>query len=245
MSPYRDELGRAEPVAGAQQVVDLLEAYADARLSPRGAVLARMRRHVMAEAASRAAAGDGRLEAAIAASQPKRPWSSLHLQRRVAAIGMAAVLTFATSAAVLAAPPGSPFYNARVALELVFLPSEPDDRVAAIERHLEARLAEARAAADRGDLAALQASLSAYRSEVDAAVAEVGWSADHLASLEAALGKHTAVLEALAARLPEQAAIEHAIETSQKAAKQLSDKGKPTDPGQPGPRRTPSAPNQR
>lgn len=244
MSHDPDDTERAGLVAGAQQVVDLLEAYADARLSPRGAILSRMRRHVMAEAAGRAAAGDGQLRAAIAASQPKRPWSSLHLQRRVAAVGMAAALTFATSAAVLAATPGSPFYNARVVLELVFLPSEPDDRVAAIERHLQERLAEAQAAADRGDLVALHAALAAYRSEMDAAVAEVGWSADHLAHLEAALGKHTAVLEALAARLPEQAAIEHAIEASQRAAKQLHDKGKPADPGQPGPHRTTAAPNQ-
>jgi hypothetical protein len=245
MSQYRDDIEAAGPVAGAQQVVDLLEAYADARLTPRGAVLARMRRQVMAEAAGRAASGDGPLAAAIAASQPKRPWSALHLQRRVAAVGMAAVLTFATSAAVLAAPPGSPFYNARVVLEQVFLPSEPDDRVAAVERHLEARLAEAQAAADRGDLVALQASLDAFRSEVDAAVAEVGWSAEHLAHLEAVLGKHTAVLEALAAKLPEQASIEHAIETSQKAAKKLHDKGKPADPGKPGPDKTPPGPNQR
>lgn len=244
MSQYLDDIDPAEPVAGAQQVVDLLEAYADARLSPRGAVLARMRRHVMAEAADRAAVV-GPLQAAIEATEPRRPWRRLHLQRRVAAIGMAAVLTFATSAAVLAAPPGSPFYNARVVLELAFLPSEPADRVAAIEQHLQQRLAEAQAAADRGDLVALQASLDAYRSEVDAAVAEVGWSADHLAHLEAALGKHTAVLEALAAQLPEQAAIEHAIEASQKAAKNLHDKGKPAEPGQPGPHRTPPPANQR
>lgn len=235
MSDLIDERGEA----GSQQVVDLLEAYADARLSPRGAVLARMRRHVMAEAAARAAAGETQLQAAIDAAASKRSWSSVHLPRRVAAVGMAAALTFATSAAVLAAPPGSPFYDARVALEQVFLPAQTDDRAAAHERYLLERLAEAQAAADRGDVVALEAALAAYRAEVDAAVADVGSDPELLAHLEAELAKHTAVLESLAARLPEQAAIEHAIDASQKAAKKLHDTGKPATPGQPRPRVTP------
>lgn len=245
MSRHADEVEWARPVGAAEQVEDLLEAYADARLSPRGAVLARMRRHVMAEAAGPAATGEARMRAAITASQPARQWSPLHLPRRVAAVGLAAALTFATGAAVLAAPPGSPFYDARVALELALLPPEPGDRAAAIERHLQARVAEAQAAADRGDIVALQASLDAYRAEVDAAVAQVGWSAEQLAHLEAELGRHTTVLEALAARLPEHAAIEHAIDASQTAAKKLHDRGRPVDAGQPGPNRTPPTATQR
>lgn len=231
-------------------VVDLLEAYADARLSPRGAVLARMRRHVMAEAAARAAAEDAQLQAAIAAAGPRRSWGSPQLQRRVAAIGMAAAFTFATSAAVLAAPPGSPLYNARVKLEQVFLPGPLEDRAASIEQHLEERLAEAQAAADRGDTVALEAALVAYQSDVDAASAELGWSADQVAHFEAQIAKHVAKLEALATRLPLQAAdnaIQHAIDASQKAARKLHDKGagKPADPGQPGPHPTPrGGPNQ-
>jgi hypothetical protein len=222
------------------QVVDLLEAYADARLSPRGVVLARMRRYVMAEAAARdAAEQDARLRAAITAASRQRKLGMLHVGRRLAPIGMAAAMVFATSAAVFAAPPGSPFYNARVTLEQVFLPSATDDRVAAHEQHLKERLAEAQAAAARGDLVALDAALAAYRTEVDVAVADVGSDPALLAHLEAELAKHTAILETLAARLPEQAAIDHAIEVSQKAAKKLQDKGKPATPAQPGPRVTP------
>jgi hypothetical protein len=231
------------------QVVDLLETYADARLQPRGAVLARMRRHVLAEAAARAAAEDAQrlmLERTqVVAARRASVWQ---FGRRLAPIGMAAAFMFATSAAVLAAPPGSPLYNARVQLEQAFLPQRLDDRVASIEQHLEERLAEAQAAADRGDVAALQASLAAYQAEVDAALAEPGWDADQLLHLEAELARHTTLLEALAARLPEQAAIEHAIDTSQKAATKLHEKsqGKPTDAGQPGPHPTPGgAPNQR
>jgi hypothetical protein len=224
-----------------EHVVDLLEAYADARLSPRGAVLGRMRRHVMAEAAARAAAEeDARLRAAIEAAERKRSWGRLVLQRRVAAVGVAAALTFGTSAAVLAAPPGSPFYNARVAIEQALLPSTTDERVAAHERLLAERLAEAQAAAANGDAASLGAALAAYQAEVDAAVADVGSDPVLLAHLEDELAKHTAVLESLAARLPEQAAIEHAIEVSQKATTKLHDAGKPANGGQPGPHPTPA-----
>ena len=228
------------------QVVDLLEAYADARLHPRGAVLARMRRHVLAEAAARDAAADTQRLALerteLAAARRASIW---RLGRRLAPIGMAATFMFATSAAVLAAPPGSPFYNARVQLEQAFLPQRIDDRVASIERHLEDRLAEAQTAADRGDVVGLQAALDAYQDEVDSAVAELGWNADQLAHLEAELGKHTDTLEALALRLPEQAAIEHAIDVSQKATQKLRDKthGKPSDPGPPAPPQ--GQPNQR
>lgn len=227
-------------VPSIDQVVDLLEAYAESRLSPRGPVLARMRRQVMAEAATRAAASEARLQAAIAAVEPRRSAFSLHLTRRIAAVGIAAALTFGTGAAVLAATPGSPLYDARVQLEGFFLPTETDDRVAAHERHLQARLAEAQAAADRGDVVALEAALAAYRAQVEDALADVGWDPQLLAHLEAALAKHTATLQALAARLPNQAAIEHAIEASQKAARKLQDKGKPAAPGQPEPRVTPA-----
>lgn len=234
-------------VPGAQQVVDLLEAYADARLSPRGAVLARMRRQVMAEAAARAAAGDAQLHAAIVAGAPKRSWSSLHLPRRIAAVGMAAAMTFATSAAVLAAPPGSPFYNARITLEQVFLPSETDDRVAAHERLLAERLEEAQAAADAGNVGALQAALTAYQAEIDAAVADVGYDPGLLTFLEGALIKHTALLEKLAAKLPDHAqaadAIQRAIQASEKAAKKLHDTGRPPWAGQPGDHATPPPSN--
>jgi hypothetical protein len=233
-------------VPSIDQVVDLLEAYADARLAPRGAVLARMRRNVIAELDARTAL----LEAERAARHAKPQqtwWRMVHLRvpRGIAAAGMAATLTFATSAAVFAAPPGSPFYNARVALEQVFLPAETDDRVAAHERHLQDRLAEAQAAANRGDLVALEAALAAYRAEVDVAVADVGSDPELLAHLEAELAKHTAILESLAAQLPEQVAIEHAIEVSQKAAKKLHDTGKPANPGQPVRPTPPTAPNSR
>jgi hypothetical protein len=208
------------------QVEDLLVAYADARLTPAGPVLARMRAVVVAEAAVRAAAADDRRRLALDARAGAR-WtlSSLHVPRRAFAFGMAATLTLGTTAAVLAAPPGSPFYGARVAVEAAFLPSNADARLVSHEDHLNQRLAEAQAAAASGDSVALGAALAAYQAEVDAAVADLGDDPDRLAHLEEALGKHVAVLQALEATLPSDAAIEHAIDVSQKAVDKLKAQG--------------------
>lgn len=225
MSQYFDR-----DLAALDQIEDLLEAYADARLSPPGPVLARMRANVLREASRRSALAA--IEERRAALEVARgPWGlpRLQLPRRAIALGMAAALTIGTSAAVLAAPPGSPFYNARVALEVAFLPVQVDQRLASREQHLDDRLAEAEAAAARGDLGGLAAALAAYQAEVDAAVAEVGDDAARLAHLEAELARHTAALQALAATVPEQAAIEHAIDTSQKAATKLKDRGERAD----------------
>lgn len=232
---------------GIDEVEDLLEAYAEARLAPRGPVLARMRAHVMAEAAMRAAVAGAEREAALAASRRSTGVLGWRLPRRAIALGMAAALTFGTGAAVLAAAPGSPFYPARVQLEQLFLPAQANDRLAAIEQHLRDRLAAAQDAADRGDFDALQAALDAYQAAVNEAVAEIGVDAALLAHLETELGLHTATLQTLAARLPDQAAIEHAIEASQKAATKIRNTGRPDQAGQPGPRATApgGAPSQR
>ena len=92
---------------------DLLDAYADARLMPRGPVLARMRANVLTEAAAASAAAA--LTRPMFAGPPPSRWVvSSPFQRRALAFGFAAMLTIGTSAAMFAAPPGSVFYNARV-----------------------------------------------------------------------------------------------------------------------------------
>jgi hypothetical protein len=209
-------------LAAFADVDDVLEAYADARLAPSGPVLARMRLHVMAEAAAVAASPGVR-----DTDRSTRRWSlpTFRPPRRAFALGGAAVLTLASAAAVLAAPPGSPFFDARVALETAFLPSQSDARLAAHEDHLAQRLVEAEAAAGRGDAVALAAALAAYDAEVDAALADAGDDPDRLARLEAALGKHVAVLTALEGQLPEQAAVENALDNSQKAVEKIKAKG--------------------
>jgi hypothetical protein len=222
------------------KIEDLLQAYADARLAPATPVLARMRAAVMGQAV---------ISGAVAAEQHRldadrvigRRWAlpGFQLPRRAMAFGLAASLTVGTTAAVFAAPPGSPFYGARITIENALVANNPDARLAAHEARLTELLADAQAAASSGNDAALDAALAAYQDEVDAAVADLGDAPDRLAHLEEELGKHVAVLQGLVATLPTQAAIEHAIDTSQKAINKLHDSGShPAGKPSPAPRQT-------
>jgi hypothetical protein len=214
-------------LATLDEMEDLLAAYAEVRLGPSGPVLARIRRQVLMDAALRNAVTA--TQQRDAATDLVRARHGLQLRRAIAAVGLAAAMGLGTSAIVLAAPPGSPFYNARVAIEAALLPPQVDARVASREQHLDERLAEAEAAAARGDYPALEAALAAYQAEVDATAADVGDDSDRLAHFEAVLAKHVAKLQALSVRLPNQTAsdnaAEHAIAASEKAAKQIDDKG--------------------
>ena len=208
---------------------DLLDAYADARLMLRGPVLSRIRANVLAQAALASAAAIRR--PVLAEPPPPSRWAvSSPFHRRALAFGFAAMLTIGTSAAVFAAPPGSLFYNARVYIETLALPAQVDARLAGHEQLLTERIAEAEAAAGRGDAPGLAAALAAYQAEVDAATADVGNDVARLAHLEEMLAKHTAVLTTLATELPEQSSIEHAIDTSSKAIANLQAKGSRAHP---------------
>ena len=217
--------------AARDQVEDLLEAYADARLSASSPVLARMRRHVLAQAARTSSAPLATDRAG------HRRWSlpAFRLPRTAFSLVGAAALLLATGAAVLGAPAGSPLYNARVTLQEAFLPSQADARLAGHEELLAERQAEAEAAAASGDPKAVAAALAAYDAEVNAVLADVGNDQDRLAHVEEMLAKHVAMLTALVAKVPEQASIDNALATSQKAiekikAKGSHDGGKPSGP---------------
>ena len=211
---------------------DLLDAYSDARLAPQGAVLARIRANVLVQAAALSAtnAAENRLRLVETAPMPPRSTLGSRFTRAAFALGFAAMLTLGTSLAVLAAPPGSPFYNARVFIETVTLPSQAQARFEGHEKLLQERLDEAEAAAASGDSSALAAALAAYQAEVDAATADAGNDQDWLAHLQAMLAKHTAVLTALAERLPDQSSIERAIDTSSKAITRIETKTHPAHP---------------
>jgi len=207
------------------RVEDLLEAYAQSRLDPTGPVLARIRANVMAQAAASAAANRALDTRTLAPARPRFAWLQGPLPRRAFALGLAATLTLGTGAAVLAAPPGSPFYNARLVIEAALLPTEIDARLAAYEVHLEQRLKEAEAAGAAGDANALAAALAAYEADVTGALGAAGDDAELLAHLEQTLAKHTTVLVALEARLPAQASVDKAIANSQKAIQKIKEKG--------------------
>jgi hypothetical protein len=135
------------------------------------------------------------------------------------------------------------------------MPAGPQDRVAAHERLLQERLVEAQAAADGGNMAAVQAALTAYQVEVDAAVADVGYEPALLEFLHTSLVQQTALLETMAISNPGQAAaIQGAIHASETATKKLDEvggdkdhDGKPDGPppwaGSPGEHATPPPAN--
>jgi len=210
---------------GFDQVEAMLVAYAEARLTPSSAVLARLRASVLATAAAQEDVVALERTPAVRTPWFRRPLPILLAPRRLAAVGLAMALGLGSGAAVLAASPGTPLYAVRSAIETAFLPSNADARLAAHEDHLDYILADAQAAAGRGDSGALAAALDAYQDEVEAAVADVGDDAARLAHLEDVLGKHVAVLESLLATVPTQASIEHAIDTSQNAVNKLRDTG--------------------
>lgn len=218
------------------EIEDLLQAYADARLTPSRPVLSRMRANVLAQAAAMAALDAAERSFDPTADGSRSRWSlpRISVPRRAFTMVGVASLALATTGAVIAAPPGSPFYEARVAVEAALLPRDIDARLAAHEQHLAERLAAAEAAAASGDANALSAALAAYQSEVDAAVADVGLDADRLAHLEAMLAKHVAVLTALEVKVPEEAGIDRALQSSQKAIEKI--KGKKNDGGNGGER---------
>jgi hypothetical protein len=215
-------------LAALDQIEDLLEAYAESRLSPRSPILARLRSAVMHEAA--AVAAIRAIEHRRAEARPVAPprgrmgfprITLAQVARPAFAFGFAGILALGIGATVSAAPPGSAFYNTRVALEAMFLPTEIDARLASHEEHLDARLAEAEKAAAAGDAAALAAALAAYQVEIEQTLADVGNDFGRLSHFQAVLEKHVAMLTALSLRLPtevaRQNAVEHAIEASQTA----------------------------
>jgi len=222
------------PVA-LDRLEDVLDAYREARLAPPGAVLARIRANVLAQAAAASAtiAAANRLRLVEPRSTRVRGWLPPRFARAAFGLSFAAALTLGTSAAVLAAPPGSTFYNARVLIESALLPTELDARLVGHEDLLAERLNEAATAAANGDTAALAAALAAYQAEVNDATADVGDDPDRLAHLEDVLAKHSAVLAALAATLPQESSIEHAIEASSKAITKLQQKSNPVHPTRP------------
>jgi hypothetical protein len=219
------------------QVEDVLDAYAEARLSPRKPVLARMRAAVVAEAAMAAARAAHERQAAVAlaavettARRGRFAFPRLTLasfSRPAFALGVAGLLALGTGTVVSAAAPGSPLYSARVGLETLFLPVEIDARFASHQQHLDERLAEAEAAAAAGDPVALQAALAAYQDEIDQTLADIGNDYSRLERFQAVLELHVAKLTALSLSLPTDVARdlaeEHAVEASERAVTKVAD----------------------
>ena len=209
-----------------------LEAYAEARLSPDAATSTRLRSRVM-RAAHRADAPAPSLApsevpspAIVVPFRPRGP-------RIVTALLAAALLLAAFAGAAVAARPGGPLYEARLAVEAAFLPTDPGARAAADLARLQARLDEARAAAAGGDAGAVLAALDAYQDLVDEKASAAGHSVEHDTALEDALGHHLDVLNGLLTQVPDAAlpGLERAIERSDRAVERIHERGPDPEPG--------------
>jgi hypothetical protein len=203
---------------GTDELARRLEAYATARLDPDRPSTLRMRARVM-DAAARRSASLLALDEATSRPLPLRPRRSA-VVRRAASLVLAAALGLVLATGITAASmAGGPLYEARLWIETATLPADGQARTEARVAQLADRLAEVQHALGAGDQDAIAAALAAYRSEIEAALAEADGDDARLARLEAALGTHIAVLEALESRVPEQArdAIGRALERSRRA----------------------------
>lgn len=183
--------------AGDFEIERRLESFARARLNPDPLTIARVRARVMREA---------RLQADLPRITVLGPSTARRIRRPVArrlsmAILAAAVWLGVAAGSIFAAQAGGPLYPARMWLEQAALPAEPAARAAAELTRLDARLADALAAAARGDSGAVQAALDAYGQIADEMIAGAAGDATLESIVAAALDKHLAVLGEVAARL--------------------------------------------
>jgi hypothetical protein len=189
-----------------------LDAYAASRLEPDSAATARTRATVMLQAHSI-------LGAARVTGDVTGPGLFRRLFRRPALAASAALLGLAVAAVGTAAASGAggPLYGARLWVETLTLPSDANARAAAELDRLQARVDEATTAAASGNGGAVTAALDAYRQTLADASAAAGSDPTREQRLAAELGRHLAVLEALAGGVPTnaQAAIDQGVQQTE------------------------------
>lgn len=175
-----------------------LDGYARARLSPDPQAIARSRARIMRDARLQ-------FEAAQLAAQlaPVVVAAARRSMIRRVAMPLLAASVWAVIAvgSMSAAQPGGPLYTTRMWVENATLPATGAARAMTELARLETRLLEAGAAAARGDAAAVQAALDAYRQIADETIAAASGDDPLEALVAAALDKHLAVLTAVAASL--------------------------------------------
>jgi hypothetical protein len=196
-----------------------LEAYADARLRPDPAAMARIRAAVVADA--------------------RRGTGPVPLRRRPAfrfglALLAAAALLAAIAGSASASQAGGPLYGARLWVETLTLPTAPSARAEAQIVRLDARLQELQTALAARDGAAAAAALDAYRSILGDTLATAPQDGALDQRLEATISQHVAVLQGLLATAPPQAlpGLQNAIDRSDNGLQQLERRGTQGQPGQ-------------
>lgn len=198
-----------------------LEAFARARLSPDREAVARTRARLMREARLQ-------FEAAQITGMTAPSVLAAHrsIARRLAMPILAAGVWVALAVgSISASTAGGPLYHARMWIETAVLPADGASRANAEITRLNERLAEATAAAARGDVGAVQAAIEAYRQIADEALAGSAGDQTLQALVAGALDRHLSVLAGVAATLDSkgndtaaaavEASIQRAIDHSQ------------------------------
>ena len=195
-----------------------LDAFAQVRLTPDAAAMARIRTALMGQALALADARSAALStpAPLAVTLPERQTVAFpRPQRRAAAAVLAACLVVGIGAgSVAASQAGGPLYGPRMWIEAATLPSDPMARASAQLGRLDARLQEVRVASASGNAGAAEAALDAYAviaADLDAQAAENSAVA---ASVEDGMARRQVVLIGLLDEVPAQArdAIQHALQ---------------------------------
>jgi hypothetical protein len=210
-----------------------LARYARVRLDPSPAATRRARSAVLGQAWQR------RLEGQPATDRARsgRPglfaaWSPRRLGASVAAALLAGLLV--GSSVFAASRAGGPLYEARLTLETMTLPSDPDARLEAELAQAQSRIAEAVEAAARNDQGALAAALSAYGRSLDDLAATTGGPADRALQ---AVEFHRTVLLRLADTVPARAlggisnALDHSLGAIDKLDAAVSNNRNPNGAG--------------
>jgi hypothetical protein len=216
-----------------------LDAFAQVRLAPDAAAMARIRTALMGQAFALADARSAVLTspAPLPVALPERSAVAFpRPQRRAAAAVLAACLVVGIGAgSVAASQAGGPLYGPRMWIEAATLPSDPMARANAQLGRLDARLQEVRIASANGDAGAAEAALDAYVvivADLDAQAATNGAVA---ASLEDDMARRQVVLIGLLDEVPAQAhdAIQHALQQGSNATDGTDDprSGKPARGG--------------
>jgi len=200
------------------EVYRRLDAFAQVRLAPDSAAMARIRTALMGQALALA---DGRSAAltspvSLPVALPARPTVAIpRPQRRAAAAVLAACLLVGVGAgSVAASQAGGPLYGPRMWIEAATLPSDPMERANAQFARLDARLEEVRVAAQGGNAGAAEAALDAYAVIVADLEAQAATNRAVAVSLEDGIARRQVVLIGLLDEVPAQAhdAIQHALQ---------------------------------
>jgi hypothetical protein len=214
-----------------------LDAFAQMRLAPDAAAMARMRSALMGQALAMADARAASLALPVqpAAVPVERPFLSLLRipVTRAPAAFLAACLTLGLLAgSVAASAAGGPLYGPRLWLEEANLPSAPLAHANGQLDRLDARLEEIRVAVASGNAGATEAALVAYTEILEdletQALADPAVADQVLDDI----ARRQVVLTALLGQVPPQAqdALQHALQQGANAVEAIGDDGNPGDP---------------